>query len=223
MNRQEYEAEFERWVGGSKARKRALRAELTEHLDAAQAAGELDQAMQRLGSPHHAAKTFAEGSDLQIARVGRRIAAALLDAGVFVALIFGGLASGTWSATREGAFRDRWDLEAMTALGITLIIGAVFWWLILLPILEWRAGRTFGKAVMGLRVVAEDGTAPSFGQIVLRRLTLVFSGPLQVIDWGFMFFTPKRQRAFDILAHTLVVDEREDVRGQLQTAVTSAL
>jgi uncharacterized RDD family membrane protein YckC len=75
-----------------------------------------------------------------------------------------------------------------------------------------------GKAALGLRVYAEDGTAPSFGQIVVRRLSLIFSGPLQLFDWGFVFFNVKRQRAFEVLAKTVVVTENNVERMQHEVA-----
>ena len=214
----EYLFEFERWVGGSKARKARARAELEEHLDGAQQAGELDSALKRLGDPRTAARDFSGGHRLQPVPLPRRVFAAALDFVVAVALAAGGLASGTWAATTRGEALfpedlsleisgDTWYLTSFTALGVALLAMAALWWIVILPLLEWRTGRTLGKALLGLRAFAEDGTAPSFGQIVVRRLTLIFSGPLQLFDWAFVFFNPKRQRAFEILAKTMVVRE----------------
>ena len=212
----EYLFEFERWVGGSKERKEQVRAELEEHLDGAQQAGELDAALKRLGDPRNAARDFSSGHRLRPAALPRRVLAAALDFAIALGLGAGGLASGTWAATsRENALfpedlslevsGETWYLTAFTSLGVLLLVLACLWWILILPLLEWRTGRTLGKAVLGLRVIAEDGTAPSFGQIVVRRLTLVFSGPLQLFDWALVFFNPKRQRAFEILAKTMVV------------------
>jgi uncharacterized RDD family membrane protein YckC len=73
---------------------------------------------------------------------------------------------------------------------------------------------------MGLRVVTEEGTAPSFGQVVVRRLTLVFSGPLQLIDWAFALFDDRRQRAVEKLAHTMVIqDETPEPRPTVAAGV----
>ncbi|MDQ3659572.1 MAG: RDD family protein [Actinomycetota bacterium] len=90
---------------------------------------------------------------------------------------------------------------------------AWLWWIVGLAVTEWRYGRTPGKALMGLRVVTEEGIALSFGQAVVRNLTRVFSGPLQIIDWVWALFDPRRQRAVEKLAHTLVVrDETSEPR-----------
>lgn len=212
----EYLFQFERWVGGSKTHKARVRAELEEHLTGAKQAGELEPTLERLGDPRSAARDFSQGYELRVAPLPRRALAAIMDFGVTVALVMAGLASGTWAATgRDEALfpedlvvefsGDTWYLTSFTVLGGFLVAAGVLWWVVILPLIEWRTGRTVGKAALGLRVFAEDGTAPSFGQIVLRRLTLVFSGPLQLVDWAFVFFNAKRQRAFDILARTMVV------------------
>lgn len=86
--------------------------------------------------------------------------------------------------------------------------------------MEWRYGRTPGKAMLGLRAVSEEGTALSFGQAVVRRLTLVFSGPLQLIDWAFALFDPRRQRAVEKLAHTIVI---QDEAPEPQSAAAGVL
>ena len=84
---------------------------------------------------------------------------------------------------------------------------AGLWWSLGLTVMEWRYGRTPGKAMLGLRAISEEGISLSFGQAVVRRLTLVFSGPLQLIDWAFALFNPRRQRAVEKLARTLVIKD----------------
>lgn len=108
--------------------------------------------------------------------------------------------------------------KGIAAAGLVL---AMMWWILGLTIMEWRYGRTPGKSVMGLRVVSEEGIALTFGQAVVRRLTLVFSGPLQLIDWGFALFNPQHQRAVEKLAHTLVIED-EDSKG-LPTVVAGVV
>ena len=95
---------------------------------------------------------------------------------------------------------------------------AGLWWFLGLTVMEWRYGRTPGKAMMGLRAVSEEGTALSFGQAVVRRLTLVFSGPLQLIDWGFALFDPRRQRAVEKLAHTIVIKDESPEQQTMAAA-----
>ena len=217
---EEYLKQFERWVAGPPERKAQARAELEQHLLAAEAAGDVE-AMPRLGTPKEAAKTFTGRLETKLAPVGRRIAAAIVDSGLLVACVALGVGGGTWaSAGRRGDPQGFWPaLGTLEIIAVVLVISAVLYWTVGTILMEWRFGRTVGKTMMGLRVVTEDGIAPSFGQIVLRRLTFIFSGPLQLIDWAFMFFTPKHQRAFEMVAHTVVVqDETTTERFEVATA-----
>jgi uncharacterized RDD family membrane protein YckC len=71
---------------------------------------------------------------------------------------------------------------------------------------EARYSRTIGKHLFGLRVVRESGTRISAGQAVVRNLPIF----LQVfwLDALFALFTDRRQRAFEMLAKTIVVRAR---------------
>lgn len=213
---QNYLDEFERWTAGPPEKRAALKAELSEHLGEAEAAGDLKGTMDRLGSPRDAAKAFAAGHDLDPAPLGRRIGAFAIDIAipvvVAIAAIGLGTAAGVGGGTEELADFGR-DLAAersaewggLQILAVLALGVAWLWWVAGLAISEWRFGRTPGKALLGLRVVTEDGIAISFGQAVVRNLTRAFSGPLQIIDWAWALFDPRRQRAVDKLARTLVV------------------
>ena len=214
---EEYLDRVERWIAGPKARKAQVRAEIEAHLRGAEASGDVQGAISRLGDPREAARAFSEGHSLAIASLPRRIGAALIDLVVFGALLTA--AGGLIALVGANNVNDQANpnVVANVFAGVAMV-GALLWWALGLTLVEWKTGRTPGKALVGLRVVAVSGTAPSFGQILLRRLTLIFSGPLQIIDWCFVFFNPKHQRAFDILAHTLVV---EDPRNGAMAAVPS--
>ena len=73
------------------------------------------------------------------------------------------------------------------------------------PILEVRFGQTLGKRLLHLRVLTEDGLPIGAWQAFLRRLSFYFE--IFPIDALFVPFTARRQRGFDILAHTIVVEE----------------
>ena len=217
-----YLKEFERWTAGPPARRKAVSAEFAEHLREAEAAGELGSTLTRLGPPRDAAKAFAAGRELEPAPLVRRIFAFVIDLAIpllFLALVMAlGTALGSGDeSNRLDTFFTRISEELSVTWGL-LEIGALFlvglaglWWFLGLTVMEWRYGRTPGKAMLRLRAVSEDGTALSFGQAVVRRLTLVFSGPLQLIDWGFALFDSRRQRAVEKLAHTLVIQDEDPV------------
>jgi uncharacterized RDD family membrane protein YckC len=213
-----YLKEFERWTAGPAERRQALSAEFAEHLREAEAAGDLGSTLTRLGPPRDAAKAFAAGRDLQPAPLGRRIGAFLIDCAIPAVIVATVIAIGTFLGS-EHAGHELFDWArdlaeertpmwgGLQVLAAMLIGLAGLWWFVGLTVMEWRYGRTPGKAITGLRVVSEEGIALSFGQAVVRRLTLVFSGPLQIIDWAFALFDPRHQRAVEKLAHTLVVQD----------------
>lgn len=204
-----YVREFERWTAGPEERRSAVRAELEEHLRSAEVAGELNEALDRLGSPRKAARAFATGRDLRPAPLPRRIMAALVDvvltSVIFLAglLVFSELGSGE-STVQILSYKTRAEVSGV---GFLVGLSAFAWWVVGLTLCEWRYQRTPGKALMSLRVMSDDGIAPSFWQVVVRRLTLVFSGPLQIIDWVFALFDKRRQRAIEKLARTIVVHD----------------
>ena len=215
---QNYLKEFQRWTAGPKERREAISAEFAEHLRGAESAGELGSTLERLGPPRDAAKAFAAGHDLRSAPLARRITAALIDVAIPALVVIAVVVIGTIVGSEHAGHhllefgRDIaeerepvWGVLQSVAAATAVL--AFMWWVVGLTIMEWRLGRGPGKAALGLRVVTEEGTAPSFGQVVVRRLTLVFSGPLQLIDWGFALFDPRRQRAVEKLAHTIVVQD----------------
>ena len=220
---EQYLKEFERWVAGPKAHKQQLRAELEAHLREAEAAGDVD-ALTRLGTPREAAEAFSEGRDLVPASLPRRIGAALTDIAVSMVLFIGATAVGSWDVgIYERLERNNGDIEALDlAAGAVAVLAMAFlWWVVILPLLEWRTGRTLGKAVFRLRTVSETGISPTFGQVVLRRLTLFFSGPLQLIDWAWVFFNKKHQRGLDVLAKTLVVSDPSENTAPMAEAANA--
>ncbi|MGH2808259.1 MAG: RDD family protein [Actinomycetota bacterium] len=231
---QNYLKEFQRWTAGPKARREMLSAEFAEHLREAEAAGELGSTLTRLGPPRDAAKAFAAGHELRKAPLARRITAFLMDAAIPAVIVMVALAIATAiGSEQEGRevymfFEDLaaertpvWG--ALQALAAVIVGLGGMWWVLGLTIMEWRYGRGPGKAMMGLRVVTEDGIAPTFGQVIIRRLTLVFSGPLQIIDWVFALFDPRRQRAVEKLAHTLVVQDETPERQPAAAGVGAAV
>jgi uncharacterized RDD family membrane protein YckC len=225
-----YLKEFERWTAGPAERRASLSAEFAEHLREAEAAGELGSTLERLGPPRDAAKAFAAGRELRPAPLGRRIGAFLLDCAIPAALVVAVIGAGTYLGS-EHAGHDLFDWArdlaeertpiwgGLQVLAAALIGLAAMWWFLGLTIMEWRYGRTPGKAMTGLRVVSEEGTALSFGQAVVRRLTLVFSGPLQIIDWAFALFDARHQRAVEKLAHTLVIQDESTPEPRTSAAV----
>jgi len=67
------------------------------------------------------------------------------------------------------------------------------------------AGRTPGKAFMGLRVVTIDGTHPSFGRALVRVFGYALSALLFYLGYLMVLVDDRRQGLHDKLARTYVV------------------
>jgi uncharacterized RDD family membrane protein YckC len=139
--------------------------------------------------------------DVQIAQLPVRAVSALIDITViFVCYVLGLM---LWAATLT---------QFDTALSTAILI--IFTVLVLIgyPLAFETAtrGRSVGKIVMGLRVVADDGGPERFRQVLFRAL----ASAIEI--WMFMgspaivcsVLSPKAKRIGDIFAGTVVVSER---------------
>jgi uncharacterized RDD family membrane protein YckC len=192
-----YVRDFGRWTVGSPEHRDAVVRELQAHLQEAQEAGLLEQTLERLGSPREAARVFSEGHPLRPAPLRWRVPAAVADLLPLAALLI----AATW---------QHWPGPDPLVLTRLALIGlAVLWWNLVLPLAEWRTGRTPGKGMFGLRVVSDDGTAISLGQAFLRRVPTFLAFPLLVVDLPVALYDERHRRAFDRVAGTVVVTDRE--------------
>jgi uncharacterized RDD family membrane protein YckC len=217
----EYAHKVEYRLVGSAQQKASARAELVEHLSDAADAGELAEALERLGSPEAAAGLFAPARPA--ASFGRRAVAALIDnvplLAVTVALLARDLArgGGTFAAFPPyvyvrlgeavclgppvGADCGAYDgAGLLSSLGIPV---ALAWSILGLGLLESRTGATPGKRLLGLWVVTEAGLRISALAGVVRRTSFLV-GPLAWLDW-LPFLANRHRRVLDYVARTKVV------------------
>ncbi len=216
----------ERQLVASAAEKDSIRAEMLDHLGDAAEAGELEEALQRLGPPEATAATFARARRFAPGTFGRRIAAAAIDnlplIGITVAMLAADLAHGgggfaafpPWVAVHIGgvclgvpvsagcgAYQDA---GLLYTIGVPL---ALLWSIVGLGLIESRTGGTPGKRLLGLVVVSEAGLRIRPGAGVLRRTSLLL-GPLAWLDW-IPYVAGHPRRAFDYVARTRVLRRRE--------------
>ncbi|MGH9380239.1 MAG: RDD family protein [Thermoanaerobaculia bacterium] len=141
--------------------------------------------------------------DLPVASVGSRVLAAMIDYLLLGVVLFG---------ASIGFF------VLMGVLGVQRPGWMIAGWLILMFLLEWgyfmgqevgMRGRTLGKRVVRLRVVAHDGSAASTGSLVLRNLLRL---PDILIGVLLIATDTLGRRLGDRFAGTLVVHERPRAR-----------
>lgn len=137
--------------------------------------------------------------DVQLAGLGRRMAAAAVD------YVLIGLAT----AAALVAFAD--DILSPVAVGVTVAL-PVLGPLVFETVLR---GRTPGKLLFGLRVVNLEASPPSFAQLFLRNmLRLVDFLPFGYVLGGVVAFGSKRgQRCGDLVASTVVITEEAPGAG----------
>jgi uncharacterized RDD family membrane protein YckC len=120
-------------------------------------------------------------------------------------------------ASLVGTLRPEWLVGTLLAAGWALLAGGYF-------VMFWTgAGQTPGMRLLRLRVVGQEGRAPSLGRSILRvvgtfvAIVPLFAGYLPVL------FDDRRRGLPDLLAGTVVLYEdapasRSGIRGQATAA-----
>lgn len=184
-----------------------IEADLRAHFEEALAAGDsVETAIERMGSPREVAAEFMAQARLRYAGFWPRLAAFLVDLAVILPIIgalsvLGVLLANLVPREPQGfGYVIGAILIALVLAIVGVVVGTA---LLYFPILEGRFGQTVGKRLLGLRVLKEDGLPIGYKEAFLRRLSFYFD--FLVIDALFIPFTEKKQRAFDIIARTVVV------------------
>jgi uncharacterized RDD family membrane protein YckC len=172
-----------------------IAAELRSHIAERLAHGHtIDDVLRKLGDPATLADSYLSAEPLVSANVGSRVVAKLLD-GLAVLAVVCPIA---WVLSRllPSGFGP------IVAILVVLVGGSLLFGVYTM-VAEYRRGQTIGKRLQGIRVVSETGARISFGQAIVRQLSMF----LQVywIDAMFALFTDKSQRAFEMLSKTRVV------------------
>ncbi len=134
--------------------------------------------------------------EYQLASVGDRILATLLDYLFFIAYVFFvGIIAGL-----ANSVTDRMGI----GLGLIMVLPIVFYDLLCELFFQ---GKSFGKMIMKIQVVKLDGTQPGLGSYLLRWIlrivdTRLFMGLVAVIT---IIINGKGQRIGDIAASTTVI------------------
>jgi uncharacterized RDD family membrane protein YckC len=148
--------------------------------------------------------------------VWRRIAAFLIDA-----LVLAIIAVPFMEFTRETRVQDGNELQTFKVGldGIKSLIWAATAFVYFVG-METALGKTIGKAILGIRVVRQDGRPCSFGCVLLRNVMRVVDAFPYVIPYvvGFIVLATNdgQRRVGDVVAGTTVVRAAESVAGPQQ-------
>jgi uncharacterized RDD family membrane protein YckC len=197
-------------IHAPEADRQRIEADLKAHLQEGMEEGEdMTALVERMGDPREVAAGFMAEIPLVYAGFWPRVAAFLVD--FVLMLVIAGLFGGLFLLLNPlvpAHPATLWENIWGGGLILLLVISAnaaIAMILAYFPLLEARFGQTLGKRLLHLRVCAENGLPVGAWQAVLRRLSFYFE--IFPIDALFVFFNPKKQRGFDILARTVVVKD----------------
>jgi uncharacterized RDD family membrane protein YckC len=113
--------------------------------------------------------------------VGIRGVAMAIDSVVWIALFMiavsaVGAITGQTATTASGVETNLTGTPAAIGLGLWLALAIGYH-----TLAEWWTGKTLGKYLVSIRVVAADGTAPSLGAVLGRNV-------LRLVDWLPFFY-----------------------------------
>lgn len=197
-----------RHIPASGKDRQRLEDDLRAHLREALKKDDLPTVLAKMGKPQEVAEEFMWGVKLKYAGFWKRLLAFIIDMAFCVlvsvpSFVIGLVLNNAVPQHPEGLDYVIGAILILLVLALALTIVGTF--LLYFPILEGRYGRTLGKRLLGLRVVRENGTSIGFKEAFLRRLPFYFD--FIAIDALFIPFTAKKQRGFDLIAQTLVIEE----------------
>lgn len=175
-------------------RRAQIAAELRDHIEEGLAHGTpLERVLADLGTPAELATSYLAAVPLVPASHGARLLAKLVDAGIAVVA--------TALVASLAVFAPTDGLRAAIVVGA--LIGGGVAWFVYTVLAEHRSGATWGKRRFGLHVVRESGARIGLGEAIVRQLPLALE--IVWLDALFVLFTDRRQRAFELLSKTRVV------------------
>ena len=204
-----YVSEVMRHIHAPAEQRGRMEADLRAHLQAAVEGGEAPRAaIARMGTPLEVAAEFMSQVTLRYAGFWPRLAACAVDLAAMVALagFLALLALACFANVPKQPQGLDWLAGGLLlAIGLALVLACVGAIIAYFPIFEGRFGWTPGKRLMRLHVLREDGLPIGYKEALLRRLPFYLE--IMPFDAIFIPFTARRQRAFDIVARTIVVQD----------------
>ena len=88
-------------------------------------------------------------------------------------------------------------------------------WILYFPFMESRGGATFGKKILGIKVLNDNNEPVGFLRSLGRNLAKIISGMILMIGFIMAGFTKKKQGLHDIIANCVVVRSREVSVGKI--------
>ena len=165
---------------------------------------EQEAAVARMGDPQEIVAEFLAAAPPPIASPRGRLGAFLFDVGLGATAFAAVAVPAAWLVRSEPAGEPFGPAipvgmeAALIGAAILLFLGVLLYF----PVFEALFGQTAGKRVFGIAVAREGGERVGLGAALLRRIPFAFD--VWPFDAAFLLFTARRQRAFDLVAKTIV-------------------
>lgn len=153
-------------------------------------------------APPQAEVRDVAGPGLALAGRGQRLLAALIDTGIYLALLFG---LNTVLGLQLFASQSAAQVATASLLGVVMFLVVQGWPLV-------KRGQTLGKIALGLRIVRPDGSRVGPGRLLglrygvgfLLALIPVLGNVYSLLD-SLLIFRESRKCLHDNIADTIVV------------------
>ncbi len=142
-------------------------------------------------------RTVLSADAIPLARHGRRLLGGLID--LFPMLLVTPFVLSLQGIPLEQAVYDTAAGELASVIGLASYLAHT-------ALFEMLFTRSIGKMVVGLRVVALDGTRPTPGALLARNFLRIVDVALVLLPLALILYSPLRQRIGDIAGGTLVID-----------------
>ena len=180
-------------------------ADVAAHVGERVAAGaSVEAAVAQMGGAAEVARAYLAQVPMRMAPLSRRVGAFLADVALGFAAVLVMAAALGLGALGVRAFESA-PVPIAIGVGVAAGIGlsAFVLSIVYFPLCESVWGQTIGKRLFEIYVAQEDGTRVSLWNAIVRRIPFVFE--FFWLDALVALFTEKRQRAFDLVAKTVVV------------------
>lgn len=200
-----YVAEVVKRIPPAVAERGRIAADVRTHvLERVEAGEPIQEAIRRMGRPEEVARAYLAEIPLPLASVGRRTGAFMIDLGLgallvlpLLLVVFGGMLPPL--ADVELLYTPWLLVGALFVMAASAMLLSVVYF----PAAEALFGQTVGKRLLHICVTMESGEHLGWGAAIVRRLPMFLE--FFLLDALFALFTRRRQRAFDLVAKTVVV------------------
>jgi uncharacterized RDD family membrane protein YckC len=172
----------------------------------------------------HEGMQYAGFTDRMVAFIIDMILAGAITYGLLgVVVQLGKITGPLFFSGATAAFGDPGMPETLGSFAAGCLVLFVLCWLLSAGMTSSRYAGTFGKRIMGLKVVDVLGNPLSFCHATVRFIAKIFSGLILFIGFFMLHFSRTRQGLHDRFSGTYVINGKEIAPGPTDTGPVTVL